>query len=75
MLKFLFFSALVVAALTFGAVVFVPLMILGLGIWLITLPFRLVLGLIGGVLHLAFGIVGAVFALLFAPFRLLRRVA
>ena len=68
MLTFFFFSALVIAALTFGAVVFVPLMVIGLLIWLITLPFRLVFAVVGGLIH-------AVFALLFLPVRLLRRMA
>ena len=75
MLKFLFFSALVISSLTFGGVVFVPLLILGMVIWLITLPFRLVFGVMGGLVQLVLGLVGAVFALVFAPFRLLRRSA
>ena len=68
MLTFLFFSAMAIAAVTFGAVVFGPLLIIGAAIWVITLPFRLVFGLIAAV----FAIIGAV---LFAPFRLLRRIA
>jgi hypothetical protein len=75
MLTFFFFSALVIAALTFGAVVFVPLMLVGLAIWLILLPLRLVFAFVGGAMYLAFGIVRAIFALIFAPFRLLRRFA
>jgi len=46
MLKFLFFSALVVAAVTLGAPIFFPLLIVFSLIWLITLPIRLVFGLI-----------------------------
>lgn len=61
MLTFFFFSALVIAAVTFGGIVFFPLLAVGLVIWLVfwlvTLPFRLV------------------FAILVLPFRLLRRVA
>lgn len=64
MLKLLFFSALVLAAVTFGAPIFFPLvMLMGL-IWLVTLPFRLLFGLLGGVFHILFGIVGAVLAVL-----------
>ena len=67
MLKFFFFSALVISALTVGGVLFVPLVILIAVIWLITLPFRLVFALVGGLLQLTFGLLGAV---LLAPFRL-----
>jgi hypothetical protein len=72
MLKFLFFGAMAVAAVTFGGVVFLPLLIIGALIWLITLPFRLVFSLAGGVIFAVFAIVSAV---LLAPFRLLRRFA
>jgi hypothetical protein len=54
MLKFLFFSALVVAAVTFGGVVLVPLMLLALVIWALTLPFRLTFWVIGGIIRLPF---------------------
>ena len=73
MLTFFFFSALVIAAMTFGAVVFVPLMIIGAVIWLLTLPFRLLFALIGAVIHLAAAVVGAAVSLLLAPFRVLRK--
>ena len=75
MLTFFFFSALVIAALTFGAVVFVPLLMIGFVVWLLLLPVRLVFAGVDGALYLAFGIIRAVFALLFAPFRFLRRMA
>ena len=67
MLKFLFFSALVLAAVTIGAPVLIPLLILFSLLWLITLPIRLVFGLTAGVIHLVFGIIGAIFSLVFAP--------
>jgi hypothetical protein len=70
MLKFFFFSALVMSALTVGGILFVPLLILGAMIWLVTLPFRLAFALVGGLIHAVFAIIGAV---LFAPVRLLRR--
>ena len=71
MLKFLFFSALVLAAVTVGAPILIPLLIVFSLIWLITLPIRLVFGLTGVVMKLIFGIIGAVFGVLFAPFVLL----
>ena len=40
MLKFLFFSALVLAAVTIGAPIFFPLLLIFGVIWLITLPFK-----------------------------------
>ena len=67
MLKFLFFSALVLAAVTVGAPIFIPLLILISLIWLITLPIRLVFGLTAGAIHLVFGIISAVIALVFSP--------
>ena len=60
MLKFLFFSALVLAAVTIGAPILVPLMVLALVIWVITLPFRLTFWVIGGLIRLPFVIVGAI---------------
>ena len=60
MLKFLFFSALVLAAVTIGAPIFVPLMVLALVIWVITLPFRLTFWVIGGLIRLPFVILGAI---------------
>jgi hypothetical protein len=61
MLTFLFLSALVIAAVTFGGIVFFPLLAIGLVIWLVfwlvALPLRLV------------------FAILSLPFRVLRRMA
>jgi hypothetical protein len=72
MLKILFFSAMAIAAVTLGGVVFIPLLIIGALIWLITLPFRLVFSLVGGLICAVFAIVSAV---LVAPFRLLRRLA
>ena len=71
MLKFLFFSALVLAAVTLGAPIFFPLLILLTLVWLPTLPFRLVFGLTAGIIKLAFGIVGAVIGIVFSPFVLL----
>jgi hypothetical protein len=71
MLKFLFFSALVLAAVTVGAPIFFPLLIVFSLIWLITLPIRLVFGLTGLVMKLIVGIVGAVFGILFSPFVLI----
>jgi hypothetical protein len=71
MLRFLFFGALLIAAVTFGGVVFFPLLILGMVIWLLTLPFRLVFALVGGLIYAVFAILGMVFAVLLAPFRLL----
>src|SRR5688572_4440614 len=46
MLTFFFFSALVIGALTFGAVVFIPLLIIGFVVWLLLLPVRLVLAIL-----------------------------
>ena len=60
MLQSLFFSALVIAAVTFGGVVLVPLMILALVIWALTLPFRLTFWVIGGMIRLPFVIVAAI---------------
>jgi len=71
MLKFLVFSALVLAAVTIGAPIFFPLLIVFSLIWLITLPIRLVFGLTAVVMKLIFGIIGAVFGVLFAPFVLM----
>jgi hypothetical protein len=71
MLKFLFFSALAVAAVTLGAPIFFPLLIVFSLIWLITLPIRLVFGLTAVVMKLIFGIIGAVFGIVFAPFVLM----
>ena len=71
MLKFLVFSALVLAAITLGAPIFFPLLILFSVIWLITLPIRLVFGLTAVVMKLIVGIIGAVFGVLFAPFVLM----
>ena len=68
MLKFLFFSALAVAAVTLGAPIFFPLLIVFSLIWLITLPIRRVCGLTAVVMKLIFGIIGAVFGIVFAPF-------
>jgi hypothetical protein len=71
MLKLLFFSALALAAVTIGAPVFFPLLIVFALIWLITLPIRLVFGLTGVVIKLILGLIGAVFGILFSPFVLL----
>jgi len=71
MLKLLFFSALVLAAVTVGAPIFFPLLIVFSVIWLITLPIRLALGLTGVVIKLILGIVGALFGIVFAPFVLM----
>lgn len=60
MLKFLFFSALVLAAVTIGAPILIPLMLLALVIWVITLPFRLTFWVIGGLIRLPFVILGAI---------------
>jgi len=60
MLKFLFFSALVLAAVTIGLPILLPLMILALVIWVITLPFRLTFWVIGGVIRLPFVILAAI---------------
>jgi hypothetical protein len=60
MLKFLFFSALVLAAVTIGAPILVPLMVLAVVIWVITLPFRLTFWVIGGLIRLPFVILGAI---------------
>ena len=60
MLKFLFFGALVVAAVTFGGVVLVPLMLLALVIWALTLPLRLTFWVIGGIIRLPFVILAAI---------------
>ena len=60
MLKFLFFSALVLAAVTIGAPILVPLMVLALVIWVITLPFRLTFWVNGGLIRLPFVILGAI---------------
>lgn len=71
MLKFLFFSALVLAAVTIGAPIFFPLLLIFGVIWLITLPIRLVFGLVGWVLHLILALVGIVLGVVFAPLTLL----
>jgi hypothetical protein len=71
MLKFLVFSALVLAAVTIGAPIFFPLLIVFSLIWLLTLPIRLVFGLTAVLMKLIFGIIGAVFGVLFAPFVLM----
>ena len=71
MLKFLFFSALVLAAVTLGAPIFFPLLILLTLVWLLTLPFRIVFGLTAWIIKFAFGIVGAVIGIVFSPFVLL----
>lgn len=60
MLKFLFFSALVLAAVTIGAPILIPLMLLALVIWVITLPVRLTFWVIGGLIRLPFVILGAI---------------
>jgi hypothetical protein len=59
MLTFLFFGALVIAGVTFGGVVLVPLMILALAIWVVLLPFRLTFWAIGGLIRLPFVVLGA----------------
>jgi hypothetical protein len=71
MLKILLFGALVLAAITLGAPIFFPLLILFTLIWLIMLPIRLVFGLTGVVMKLIFGIIGTVFGVLFSPFVLM----
>ena len=60
MLKFLFFSALVLAAVTIGLPILLPLMIVVLLIWVIVLPFRLTFWVIGGLIRLPFVILGAI---------------
>ena len=70
MLKFLFFSALVLAAVTIGAPIFFPLLVIFGVIWLILLPIRLVFGLVGWVFHLIFAILGLVLSVVFAPIML-----
>ena len=71
MLKFLFFSALVLAAVTIGAPIFFPLLIIFGVVWLITLPIRLLFGLVGWVVHLIFAILGLALGVVFAPLTLL----
>jgi hypothetical protein len=61
----------VLAAVTIGAPIFFPLLIVFSLIWLITLPIRLVFGLTAVVMKLIVGIIGAVFGVLFAPFVLM----
>ena len=70
MLKFLFFSALVLAAVTIGAPIFFPLLLIFGLIWLITLPIRLVFGVVGWMFHLIFGLIGIVLSVVFAPITL-----
>jgi len=67
MLKFLFFSALVLAAVTIGAPIFFPLLLIFGVLWLITLPIRLVFGMVGWVFHLIFALIGLVLGVVFAP--------
>ena len=71
MLKFLFFGALVLAAVTIGAPIFFPLLLIVGVVWLITLPIRLVFGLVGWMFHLIFALLGIVFGIVFAPITLL----
>ena len=70
MLKFLFVSALVLAAVTLGAPIFFPLLLIVGVVWLVTLPIRLMFGLAGWLLHLVFALIGIVFAIAFAPITL-----
>jgi len=67
MLKFLFFSALVLAAVTIGAPIFFSLLLIFGVLWLITLPIRLVFGMVGWVFHLIFALIGLVLGVVFAP--------
>ena len=60
MLKFLFLSALVIAAVTIGLPILLPLMIVALVFWVILLPFRLTFWAIGGLIRLPFVILGAI---------------
>jgi|RhiMethySRZTD1v2_1073278.scaffolds.fasta_scaffold26374_3 hypothetical protein len=61
MLTLLIFSALAVAAVAIGSAVFLPLMVIGGVLWLITLPLRLAFGVVGGVFRLIVGLLGAIF--------------
>ena len=70
MLKFLFFSALVLAAVTIGAPIFFPLLLIFGVIWLIMLPIRLLFGLVGWVFHLIFALLGIVLGIVVAPITL-----
>ena len=70
MLKFLFFSALVLAAVTIGAPILFPLLLIFGVLWLITLPIRLVFGMVGWVFHMIFGLLGLVLGVVFAPLTL-----
>jgi hypothetical protein len=71
MLTFLLFVLIAVAAVALGGAVFIPIILFVGLIWLITLPFRLVLVLIRGIFRLSFGLVGALFLILLAPIRIL----
>ena len=61
MLTVLAFSALAVAGVAIGGALFIPLIVIGGLIWLITLPIRLLFGFVfGGLFRLVFGLFGAV---------------
>ena len=68
MLTFLLFSLVALAALAFGGVFALPLLVIGAVIWLVTLPFRLLFGFVfGGLFRLVFGIVGVLLGVVLAP--------
>ena len=60
MLKFLFFSAFLLAAVTIGLPILLPLMLVALVLWVILLPFRLTFWALGGLIRLPFVILGAI---------------
>ena len=79
MLTFLFLCAV---GLTFAALIAIPVLLFGLLIWVVTLPFRLffglffglfglLFGLIFGIFRFVFGILGAILGLVLAPVGLL----
>jgi len=71
MLTGLFFGAIVVLFMVFGAAIAVPFLLIGALIWLVLLPFRilfhLTFGLIGGIFKVLFGLGGALLGIVVLP--------
>ena len=79
MLTFLFLCAM---GLAFAALIAIPVMLFGMLVWVITLPFRLFFGLffglfglmfalVFGIFRFVFGIIGGILGLVLAPIGLL----
>ena len=68
MLTVLLLSLFALAAFGFAGVFAIPLIAIGVVIWLVTLPFRLLLGFVfGGLFRLVFAIGGALLGIVLAP--------